>query len=130
MNELIDKINETLQGNEELQKKYFDEMKRLTESGEAITPDEAYVKAVKSVLDIDLSLSDLEKFRAENEVLDPEELKAISGGDGENRNNTARCTSNYACHYVYYHPDDAQPGEACFNNWLCLGFWNCVKGPN
>ena len=131
MSDIIEKINEMLSNSEELQKKYTDELKRISETNEAATPDEAVVIAVKNVLDIDLNLSELEKLRAQQETLDSEELKSISGGEEEeSRERYDWCRSNYACHYVYYHPDDPRPGEACFNNWTCAFTWNCVKGPN
>lgn len=131
MSEIVNKINDMLAGSEELQKKYAGELKRIADSAEAKTPQEAVVKAIKNVLDIDLDLTELEKYRAQQEMLDPDELEAVTGGEPEeNRDNTAWCKSNYACYIVYYHPDDSKPGEACYWDWTCFGIYNCVKGPN
>ncbi|MCR5095467.1 MAG: hypothetical protein K6A70_01850 [Erysipelotrichaceae bacterium] len=130
MSENINKVSEILKNDTDLQKKYSEEIQRLAQSGEAATPDEAVVKAVKNVLDIDIELTELEKLIAQQEVVDPKDLEAIQGGEEENRDDYDWCKSNYACYIVYYHPDDAKPGEACYWDWTCFGIYNCVKGPN
>ena len=101
------------------------ELERLEKSGEAATPDEAVVKAAKTVMGLDINLTELEKERAAVETVDPEELALVSGGEHCNR-----CLKDYTCHIAWEHPDETDRTDACWWNYVCYGIYKCTKASN
>ncbi len=73
-------FREDMEKDRELAEKIQKEFKAIGEAGDVTSDREAMIKAAKA-FGYDLTVSDLEKFEAENRELDDEELKAVSGGE-------------------------------------------------
>ena len=76
----IEKLGEALKDNSELQDKITAEVKRIAENKEASDPKEAVAKAVKTVLDIDLTEEQLNQLFPKAKELSPDEMEQVSGG--------------------------------------------------
>ncbi len=76
----IEKLGEALKDNSELQDKITAEAKRIAENKEASDPKEAVAKAVKAVLDIDLTEEQLNQLFPKAKELSPDEMEQVSGG--------------------------------------------------
>ena len=77
----LEKMEEMLKDNPELGQKTFEEADRLVESKEAENPKEALAKAVKTVLDLDLTEEEQDALVADNGKMDLENLDAVAGGN-------------------------------------------------
>ena len=76
----VEKMNQAVKGHPELLQKIEAETQRLKNTGEAKNAEEAAVKAVKAVLDIDLDAEDLKALTQKNRELDLDEQENVSGG--------------------------------------------------
>ena len=124
MNEAVKSIQEKLLNDPKLREQFGEEMERLAASDQAATPDEALIKAAKSILGMDISASDLEKARAASEELDPQEFANVSGGECGRF-----CTKDYWC-YIAYHHDSDDKDTACWWNYVCLAVYKCMRAAN
>ena len=75
--ENLEKMKNEIQNDPILKEKIDAEAKRMIEAGEAADQQDALVKAVKNILDIDLS--DVDPDSVKNE-LGPEEMEKVAGG--------------------------------------------------
>ena len=69
------------------------------------------MKAAKA-LGFEFTDAEMDKVKAELQVLDPEALKNAAGGGW--------CWGDYACYTVYHHGDEGEE-EACFSDYSCMG---------
>lgn len=76
----LEKMGELLENDPELKKKIIAEADRLLESKEAGDRKEAFTRAVKAELDIDLTPEDLDFINESTKELNPDELGSVSGG--------------------------------------------------
>ena len=107
----LERLNQDLAHNEELAGKLEAALKGIAERKEAGSDGEAMVKAAAE-LGYTISIADLERATAENELLDLDALTQVSGGD-----KSEYCTIKYSCYAAFLHPDGEN--EACFNNYYC-----------
>ena len=77
----IEKLKEELNNNPELQEKINAEAKRIAENKEASDPREAIGKAIKAILDIDLTEEELAALVPQGTELSMAEMEQASGGD-------------------------------------------------
>ena len=104
---ILEKMKEMLENKPELEEKLKAEIKSLAESREATDPDEALIKAIKNVLDIDLTREELAVMSAADEPkeLDPDEMDTAAGGkvfkNWEHRFNNRKDAEEYLfAHYM------------------------------
>ena len=76
----MEKANEMLTKNPELMEKYNAEVERLVDTKEATTPEEAMIKAIKTVLDIEVSEDEFKAPTNETQKLNLDELDNVAGG--------------------------------------------------
>ena len=76
----MEKANEMLKKNPELMAKVNAEVERLANAKEAATPEEAIVKAVKTVLDIDVVENELKTPTNGTQELNLDEMDKVAGG--------------------------------------------------
>ena len=122
MNEAKRKIEEALRRDPKQLEKLDTEMSRLVKPDTGIASEEAFIRAIKTVLGVDISLSDLDRAKAEAEELDPEELEEAAGGGkgGSDIENFNWCMADYACFAAVKH--DTNSGsheEACWKDYIC-----------
>ena len=110
MTETVRKFEKDLHRNEELQKKLFEELKKITEEKSAESDAEAMAKAARA-LGYDFTVADMEKANAETQELDPEEMEQAAGG---------WCFADYDCYTAWNHDSPDQEGSACFSDYECL----------
>ncbi len=123
-NEVLQRIEQALQKDPKQKEELSAVTARLVRS-DNLTQEEAYVKAVKTVLGIDITLSDLEKINAEYAELDREELDAVTGGD-----DLELCLAAWACFTLFLHHFEQNKNEACLADYQCVGvfhtdMWDC-----
>lgn len=80
MDEKTKKVIEMLQNDPGMMEKVREEFQRIAQGGEAADAKECTIKAVKTVLDIDLTGEDLKAFETKTVELSPEEMDQVSGG--------------------------------------------------
>lgn len=96
------RMQSDMNGQPELKEKLELEIKRILEVGEAENDGEAMVKAA-SALGYTITLEEMERFTADSEQLDVNELDAVSGGFFTD------CTSIFVCDESYFF--DGKPPE-------------------
>ena len=117
MTENVRKFEKDLRGNEELQKKLFEELKKITEEKSAESDAEAMAKAARA-LGYDFTVADMEKANAETQELDPEEMEQAAGG---------WCFADYDCYTAWNHDTPDQQGSACFSDYECITLFHDSK---
>lgn len=137
MNEAMKKIEEALRRDPKQLEKLDMETARIIKEEAGIAPAEAYVRAIKTVLGIGVSLSDLERAKAAAEELDPDELTAGTGGWGNNGDDELEmCMADYACFAILMHDTKSDNhNEACWRDYLCgfvyhEGIFQCTAADN
>ncbi len=125
MKEQLLTFEQKIQNDTEFRKKFEAKLREISASGEFATPQEAAVKAIHDLLGLDVTTADLEKAQAQSEELDVEELDQVSGGDYGRW-----CWEDYACYYVWHHPDESNPDDNCFWDFNCFGIYRCAKVQN
>ena len=106
----VRKFEKDLQGDEELQKKLFEELAKITKEKSAESDAEAMAKAAQA-LGYDFTVADMEKANAESQELAPEEMEQAAGG---------WCFADYDCYTAWNHDTPDQEGSACFSDYECL----------
>ena len=76
----LEKMNEMLISNPELQQKIDAELKRFAETRETDDPKKIFASTAKSVLDIDFSEEEVNEIFSKVRPLNPEEMEQASGG--------------------------------------------------
>ena len=76
----IDKVNEMLINDPELQGKLNEEIKRLLDSGEVTDKKEVLGKATANVLNVELTGEELDALFTAARSMTPEQLEQVSGG--------------------------------------------------
>ncbi len=76
----LEKMNEMLINNPELQQKIDTEIKRFAKTKETDDPKKIFASTAKSVLDIDFSEEEVNEIFSKVRPLSPEELEQASGG--------------------------------------------------
>ena len=113
----LEKTNEVLQGNPELMEKVMAETKRLAEAKEAATPEEAMVKAIRTVLDIDVTEAELK----ESKKLSLDELDHVAGGSLDDVADAIESGIHKAgCFFGYHSWVDNRPSDdphAIYTRW-------------
>ena len=117
MTENVRKFEKDLQGNEELQKKLFEELKKITEEKSVESDAEAMAKAARA-LGYDFTVADMEKANAETQELDPEEMEQAAGG---------WCFADYDCYTAWNHDSPDQQGSACLKDYDCVSVYHNSK---
>ena len=131
MSETFDQICEEIRNDPELGKKLENECMRIAEAKEAFNDADMFMKAVKNVMGKDVTMSDLEKARAEVVELSDSEMEQVTGGRREfsGRQRHLRdqlfgsdewCWGDERCYTVYKHPDDQDKEKACLFDFLCI----------
>ena len=124
MSEELKRLKNDLSTNAELRKKMEETAKRIAESGEAKSDGEILVKAAAE-LGYAVKIADFERAMADDEELDPEELKQSAGG-------VSQCFTDYNCYNIVNHSDNPNPElkrkSACFSEYVCLWiFSDCER---
>ena len=101
-----DKMAEMVQNNPKLKKRVIAEAMRLTESGEAAGPEEAFAKAMKNMLGIDIPVRRLEELSEGFREMDLEEMGAVAGGK----------TGSFG--FLNRKPDEARILKAYWNSFI------------
>lgn len=76
----MEKVKEMLQNDPGMMEKVREEIQRIAQGGEAADAKECMIKAIKSILDIDLTGEDLKAFETKPGEISLEELDQVSGG--------------------------------------------------
>ena len=76
----MEKVKEMLLNDPGMMEKVREEIRRIAQGGEAVDAKECMIKAVKSILDIDLTGEDLKAFETKPGEISLEELDQVSGG--------------------------------------------------
>lgn len=97
MDDKIKNIIDKVRSDPELSEKYEEEIKKL--SSDAPLDGALICQAIKNVTGEDISLADLERFKAARQELSEDELEKVSGGEGE-----GMCWTNYYCVVVHKDP--------------------------
>ena len=117
MIENVRKFEADLRGNEELQKKLFEELVKIAKEKSAETDAEAMAKAAQT-LGYDFTVADMEKAHAETQELDPGEMEQAAGG---------WCFADYDCYTAWNHDSPDQPGSACLKDYDCVSVYHNSK---
>ena len=117
MIENVRKFEADLRGNEELQKKLFEELVKIAKEKSAESDAEAMAKAAQT-LGYDFTVADMEKANAETQELDPEEMEQAAGG---------WCFADYDCYTAWNHDSPDQPGSACLKDYDCVSVYHNSK---
>ena len=104
------KFEQAIRDDKELAQRYEEELKRIATEKSAGSDDEGFAKAAQA-LGFDVTVSDIEKARAETQELDPEELDKAAGG---------WCWGSYDCYTAWHHDTPDEDGTACFKDHECL----------
>ena len=117
----LNRLEEALRSDEELQKKLKEACKRIAESGEAKNDGEIMVKAAAE-LGFSITMEDLERAKATSEELSDDELDNVAGGHytDDEYGNSGACFANYHCHGITRHTDSSSEHTACWSSYLCL----------
>ena len=76
----MEKVKEMLQNDPGMMEKVREEIQRIAQVGEAVDAKECMIKAVKTILDIDLTGEELNAFDTKPGELSLEEMGQVSGG--------------------------------------------------
>ena len=76
----MEKVKEMLQNDPWMMEKVREEIQRIAQVGEAVDAKECMIKAVKTILDIDLTGEELNAFDTKPGELSLEEMGQVSGG--------------------------------------------------
>ena len=117
MIENIRKFEKDLRGNEELQKKLYEELVKIAKEKSAESDAEAMAKAAHA-LGYDFTVADMEKANAEAQELAPEEMEQAAGG---------WCFADYDCYTAWNHDSPDQQGSACFSDYGCITLFHDSK---
>ena len=117
MIENVRKFEADLRGNEELQKKLYEELVKIAKEKSAESDAEAMAKAAQA-LGYDFTVADMEKAHAEARELDPEEIEQAAGG---------WCFADYDCYTSWNHDSPDQPGSACLKDYDCVSVYHNSK---
>ena len=117
MTENVRKFEKDLRGNEELQKKLYEELVKIAKEKSAESDAEAMAKAAHA-LGYDFTVADMEKANAEARELDPEEMEQAAGG---------WCFADYDCYTAWNHDSPDQPGSACLKDYDCVSAYHNSK---
>ena len=117
MIENVRKFEADLRGNEELQKKLYEELVKIAKEKNAESDAEAMAKAAQT-LGYDFTVADMEKAHAEARELDPEEIEQAAGG---------WCFADYDCYTAWNHDSPDQPGSACLKDYDCVSAYHNSK---
>ena len=116
------KINQASEGDPEFRQKLQEEMKRIADTEEAASDREIFIKAIKNVLGMDITMADLAKAQAEVEELDPEELDKVTGGSDDGKDDW--CVYSYYCFTAWKHkkqdPHNIDTEVACWQEYCCI----------
>lgn len=104
--------------NEELLQKFVAAQKRIVENKEAANDGELMVKAAAEV-GFTLTIEELERFMAQSQEVDEEELATISGGS-ETEQRDGECWKDYYCHWILKFTNDDETYHACFHDYQCI----------
>ena len=117
MTDNVRKFEKDLQGDEELQKKLFEELAKITKEKSAESDAEAMAKAAQA-LGYDFTVADMEKANAESQELAPEEMEQAAGG---------WCFADYDCYTAWNHDSPDQQGSACLKDYDCVSVYHNSK---
>lgn len=117
MIENVRKFEADLRGDEELQKKLYEELVKIAKEKSAESDAEAMAKAAQT-LGYDFTVADMEKAHAEARELDPEEIEQAAGG---------WCFADYDCYTAWNHDSPDQPGSACLKDYDCVSAYHNSK---
>lgn len=118
MADKIKAIVEAVKNDPELGKRLDEEFKKIRASSESTDPVGAKIKAIKAVFGEDVTQADLMRMKAEAEDVDPEEMKAVTGGNSD----ADLCLKDHSCFDIFYH-DRTGKKQPCAYDWTCLAFW-------
>ena len=121
MNDTMSILEEKLREDPSLMERLDTEYRKLVSAGEAASDSDIFIKAVKNVLNIDISRADMDRMIAQRQELDLEELEAVSGGKDDPKLGTDEfCMADYACLVAFMHDLDRQKtDEVCLADYLC-----------
>ena len=120
----MEKVQEALKADKELQKKLEDEIRRLAGAGEASSDGELIAKALQAVLGVEIPLSEIEKAYAQSQKLSDEDLDKVAGGEDWDKDYYDDwCTFDYCCYTAFYHSEYAKGDQnACWSDYTCVFF--------
>ena len=114
------KLSECMKKDPELQGKIDAEVSRLLENKEAADPGEATAKAIKTVMNIDLTDEDL-KSSAEISELSPDAMEEVVGGNRDGRSQyqiqNSRCDKSPSGGHYYEYTGTKRPGTIWGDTW-------------
>lgn len=103
MTDKIKAIVESIKKDPKLGKRLDEEFNKIEASSDNPDPVESEMKAVKTVLGVDITPADLMRMKAVNETVDPDELDMVTGRGAGNK-------------------------SVCYNASICVGAHN--SGPH
>lgn len=122
----LNRLEEALRNDTELQKKFEETRKRIAESGEAKNDGEVMVKAAAE-LGFSITIEDLERAKAAAEELNEDALDMVAGGgyvrvdmcSEDNRGHDNWCLTLWHCDVITLHTETTTHEESCFSNYIC-----------
>ena len=106
-----------IEGSIELQKKMDEICVRLKDEGQVKSDGDLIVTAAKE-LGYTFTVADLDRNAAEAEILDPEEMAAVSGGHEDEYGHDSWCVAAWHCLLAFLHTEAETP-TACFFDYTC-----------
>ena len=122
-NNELNRLEEALRNDTELQKKYEETCKKIAESGKAKNDGEVMVKAAAE-LGFSITIEELERATAAAEELNEDALDMVAGGrvdmcSEDNRGHNNWCLTLWHCDVITLHTETTTHEESCFTNYIC-----------
>ena len=127
--ETIKRFEEALSADESLRNKFEAAIKKITDEGTAQSDGEVMVKAAKE-LGFEISIDEMERFFAEMQEIDDNELENVAGGrkikfdEGSKRTDeygrNLYCLGLWHCYTGFLHTDTESKEASCWKNYSCI----------
>ena len=123
----LNRLEEALRNDTELQKKLEETRKRIAESGEAKNDGEVMVKAAAE-LGFSITIEDLERAKAAAEELCDDELNNVAGGvetflgnnvSVDDKGHDNWCFTAWHCFATTLQTETTTHSEACWKDYVC-----------